>query len=303
VQLWRNPEARRQVVARVIDYAQSIARWSYEELDDAIRRGTRPDGEKIDGGLFSLVSEDSELDEQGFHDAVWGNLRLGRILLLIVGDGIREGVETLAKSLQMHAGFHFSLGIVEMALFKLPSGGYLVQPRILARTLNIERGIVKFADGMRIEPSPEAESAQPRTISEEQQLERLEKAAPEAAAALKRFEDQAEELGLSVEAAAKSLQVRWRGPDDVDYNLGGITPEGKLKTRMVNWRPDNIGRIDLAHEYLAKLAALVGGKVRQTEKADMMVERQMYRSSIEIGETLQLGKRPLPTWGGARIAK
>jgi len=35
--LWRNPEARRQVVAQVIDYAQAMARWSYAELEDAIR--------------------------------------------------------------------------------------------------------------------------------------------------------------------------------------------------------------------------------------------------------------------------
>jgi hypothetical protein len=34
--LWRNPEARRQVVAQVIDYAQSISRWSYEDLDTAV---------------------------------------------------------------------------------------------------------------------------------------------------------------------------------------------------------------------------------------------------------------------------
>lgn len=165
--LWRNPEARRQVVAQIIDYAHSMAAWSYQELQEAILSGKTPDGKKIEGRLFELVSEDSELDEQTFVDAVSRNLRLGRLLLLIVGDGIREGVETLTAYLQMHAGFHFSLGIVEMALFKLPSGAFLVQPRILARTLNVERGIVKFADGMRIEPPPEAEAGQPRTIGED----------------------------------------------------------------------------------------------------------------------------------------
>ena len=118
---------------------------------------------------------------------------------------------------------------------------------------------------MSIEPSPEAEAANPRTISEEQLREGLEKAAPEVAAALKRFEAAAEELGVAVEAAPKSLQVRWRGPDEVDYALCGITPEGKLKTRSVNWKPDRIGKVDLAHEYLAKLASRVGGKVRETD--------------------------------------
>ena len=58
--------------------------------------------------------------------------------------------------------------------------------------------------------------------------EGLRKAAPEAAAALDRFEEAAKKLGIVVEPASKSLQVRWRGPDDVDYNLGSLTPEGKL---------------------------------------------------------------------------
>lgn len=34
-----------------------------------------------------------DVDEQQFNDALTANLRLGRFLLLIVGDGIREGVE------------------------------------------------------------------------------------------------------------------------------------------------------------------------------------------------------------------
>ena len=70
---------------------------------------------------------------------------------------------------------------------------------------------------------------------------------------------------MNVEAAPKSLQVRWRGPDEVGYALAGITPEGKLKTRNVNWKPDDIGRVDLAHEYLGKVARLIGGKVRELE--------------------------------------
>jgi hypothetical protein len=35
--LWRNPEARRQVVGQVLDYAKELARWSYEELQGAVR--------------------------------------------------------------------------------------------------------------------------------------------------------------------------------------------------------------------------------------------------------------------------
>src|SRR4051794_8880528 len=34
--LWRNPEARREVVAQIIEYAKSLARWSFEDLEQAI---------------------------------------------------------------------------------------------------------------------------------------------------------------------------------------------------------------------------------------------------------------------------
>ena len=37
------------------------------------------------------------------------------------------------------------------------------------------------------------------------------------------------------------------------------------ETRPVNWNPDRIGKVDLSHEYLARIASLNGGKVRRTE--------------------------------------
>ena len=145
--LWRNPQARREVVAQVIDYAHGMSAWTYQDLEDAVRKSAVVDREKPPTTLYELIGEAAGIDEAGFVDAVSRNLRLGRMLLLIVGDGIREGVESLSGFLQMHAGFHFTLGIVEMPVFRLPHGGLIVQPRVLARTVNIERGIVKVAEG------------------------------------------------------------------------------------------------------------------------------------------------------------
>jgi hypothetical protein len=264
--LWKNPQARREVVAQVIDYAHSMTKWSYEDLESATRAGVRLDDEAVRGGLFSLVSDESDMDERDFVDALSRNLRLGRVLLLLVGDGIREGVETLAEYLQLHAGFHFALGIVEMSVFSFPPHGYLVQPRILARTVNIERGIVKLADSrISIEPIPVSESARVGGISEEQLRERLAHSAPAAYAALGRFEHEAEKLGVVVEAAQRSLQVRWIGPDDVAYALGGIRPDGELTTMTINYSPDRIGKVELAHEYLSRIAALMNKNVRRAE--------------------------------------
>jgi hypothetical protein len=49
----------------------------------------------------------ADLDEIGFTDALTHNLRRGRFLLLIVGAGIREGMEAIAEYLQPQAGLHF----------------------------------------------------------------------------------------------------------------------------------------------------------------------------------------------------
>ena len=63
--------------------------------------------------MLDLVREAGHtVDEIGFNDALTFNLRRGRFLLLIVGDGIRGGVEAIAEYLQAHAGLHFTLGLV-----------------------------------------------------------------------------------------------------------------------------------------------------------------------------------------------
>jgi hypothetical protein len=66
---------------------------------------------------------------------------------LIVGDGIREGVEAIAEYLQFHAGLHSSLGLVELHIYVMPNGDRLVVPRALARTAVITRNIVAVPDG------------------------------------------------------------------------------------------------------------------------------------------------------------
>ena len=36
--LWRNPDARRSVVAQIIDYAKEIAEWSYEQFIGIVQK-------------------------------------------------------------------------------------------------------------------------------------------------------------------------------------------------------------------------------------------------------------------------
>jgi hypothetical protein len=139
--LWRNPEARREVVSQILDYAKELARWSSSDLQREVSH-------RLGKPLLDIVrAVDPTTDETQFHDALTANLRRGRFLLLIVGDGIREGVEAIAEYLQLHAGLHFSLGLVELPIYALPNGDRLVAPRLLARTAVVTRNVVAAPDG------------------------------------------------------------------------------------------------------------------------------------------------------------
>ena len=111
--LVRNPQARREVIAQALDFARSVAGWHYQDLELAARQALRSDQVT----LWSQVSSLSELDETQFVDAVERRLRAGRILVLIIGDGIQEGVEALTESLQLHAGLHVALALVELSVW------------------------------------------------------------------------------------------------------------------------------------------------------------------------------------------
>jgi len=141
--LWRNPQARREVVGQILDYAKELGRWRYEDIQREVSSALKRPGNT----LYDLVRErHPDVAEDVFVDSAARCLRSGRFLLLIVGDGIREGVETMVTFLQEHAGLHFTFGLVEVALFEAPQGGRIVQPRVLARTTLLERTVLRPLD-------------------------------------------------------------------------------------------------------------------------------------------------------------
>jgi len=168
--LWRNPGAVRDVFAQIIDYVKELARWSYDDLEQAAQSAGvsgLPSGRQP---LLALVAAESdELDERAFLDQMCRNLRLGRVLLLIVGDGIREGVERMAEFLQQTPQLGFTLGLIEIGLFRTQSDkpdSLFVQPRIIARTREITRAVVEIRcpirpDDVVVSVPPEAEAAGP----------------------------------------------------------------------------------------------------------------------------------------------
>ena len=138
--LWRNPEARREVIGQILDYTKELASWSYKDLQRQVSLALNRSGNV----LFEIVESNSAgIDEAEFVDSVTRHLRRGEFLLLIVGDGIQETVANIVDFIQRHSGLHFNLALVEAALYRDAADHLIVQPRVLARTEIVQRFVVE----------------------------------------------------------------------------------------------------------------------------------------------------------------
>ena len=138
--LWRNQQARREVIGQILDYAKEVASWDYEDLQREVSLNTGMNGNVL---YEKVRKENSNLNEAEFVDNVSRHLKRGEFLLLIVGDGIREGVENIVDFVQRHSGLHFNLALVEAALYRDNAQNLIVHPRVLARTEIVQRFVIE----------------------------------------------------------------------------------------------------------------------------------------------------------------
>lgn len=265
--LWRNPQARREVVAQALDYVAALSAMSYEAFETACRKGRGLNAPS----LHALVADKPDaLDEAEFIDAVSRNLNRGRMLVIALGDGIRSEAEALVDLLQSHAGAHFTFALVELATWRNPATGDLIAlPSTLAQTVMITRGIVTIENGATlIKPvAPASPDARPSSISEELYFEELAKRDPAIPQAVKAFLARLEPLGVYPDLKA-SLNLKAELPGRAKpVNFGYITKSGKVSTDTLSWTTSD----DIAVPYNAGLAALIGGVVGRTSSGHSFV--------------------------------
>ena len=252
--LWQNSEMRRKVVAQALDYVAALTGMSYEAFETAVGKG-----QMAPKRLYDLLADHADvLPQRDFIDAVSLNLQRGRMLVLIVGDGIRTETAALVALLQSHAGSHFTLALVELAMWMIPgTKDILAVPHTLAQTVMIERGIVRIEQGViTVQPVPEDDRATPQSISMTAFWEDIAKRGAELPAAIRAFLQELEPNGVYTDLKA-ALTIR---ANLVDYGkslgFGYITRNGQFWPALPGWVPEHIWK-----PYLDSLAAVVGGKV------------------------------------------
>ena len=293
--LWRNPEARRTVVAQIIDYASHLSTWTYDALRQAVLSCRSHDAWTSSDPLVDLASDgDDDVDEREFVDRMNRNLRLGRFVLLIVGDGIHEGVEQMADFLNQTPQLQFTLGLVEMGLYALDDkahpADFFVQPRIVARTREVTRAVVEIKttvqpDAIIVSVPPTLPKAQGerRPITERAFLDQLsESSSPEVV----RFAQWVLE-----QAPAHDLTITWgdAGPllryEDAEtghrFTFGKLSRRGTLgDTHWLGGRCRMLGLdASIYQSYLDQVAALIPGATRRRFRTPSGTEREQVATS------------------------
>lgn len=138
--LWRNQEARRTVVAQIIDYAKELRKWSSERLNEIAAEYTLKkfgQASKIID-IMARLGHSTYSDEGELNTALSSNLENASFLLMIIGDGIRSGVREIADFLNENTSMALELALVELEIY--PHGGEtIVVPNTIVKTEIIER--------------------------------------------------------------------------------------------------------------------------------------------------------------------
>lgn len=288
--LWRNPEARREVLGQIIDYATALSSWSYGQLDAACAAASGR-------SLYELVStsgQDGLSDgEAGFIDAVSRNLAHGRFLLLVVGDGIREDVQRMASYIQGAPRLQFHLALVELRIHTSSDNQLrVVVPSVVAKTAEITRAVVtvEVAEQARIAvdvsvPVDDTPAAR-RTLTTEQFYARMgEITSPETVAFTRRILDTyGRDPRYTIEPRAASHVLKIRNPAGPrDFTVLVLRTDGRVHPGWLSGQCRAVGIApEVAFRFVADLSTIFAIPIHDT-----------YADSLASSASPQVVKR---TW-------
>jgi len=270
--LWRNPESGREVVGQILDYASALGACSWEDLEMRVRAGSYSPlkaGESLYQYAVRAFATDTP-HESEFIDATQKTLRTGRFLLLIVGDGIREGVERMLDHLHQHPQRHFTFGLVEIGIYENPAvfAGQILLPSLVAKTTEVIRAVVRVdATGpanVSVMTAPADEESRTgyrrRTLSEQEFLEALPNEATRQL--YDRLLEFAEELGAERTWRASSVSLRLPDPkgSSREMTLMVLDTDGRI---FIGFLSRQLGRLGLprtiASDYVKNLCRIFEG--------------------------------------------
>ena len=233
--------------------------------------------------VWAAVQSDEDIDQREFADTLSRNLSSGRFLLLIVGDGIREGMERMAAYLQRTPSLQFTLALVEMATYRLDAERdepLLVQPRVVARTQEVIRAVVRIEGeapagtkiGVEVPSEGDDGGGRRTTITEEEFYEQLKRGPYGGSEAAAFAQELIRELGdtqITIDWRRGGPALKYISEAGKPFSFGALQRSGEV---WLDWLADQCRRAEIASKiavrYFQGVNALVPGSalVRKAER-------------------------------------
>lgn len=146
--LWRNPQARREVLSQTLDYIKDLARKDFDWFEQQWKIH-RSKTQYSETSLMERISDlaGDETDTRNFIDRVNHALDRGDVLAMIVGDGIETRLQELVAHLcKDSAHLRYALALCELSFFQLGNtdmDGMIVVPRIVGNVEPVQRAYVR----------------------------------------------------------------------------------------------------------------------------------------------------------------
>jgi hypothetical protein len=150
--LSRNPEARREVIAQLLEYAAYLSEWTIFDIQREAEEFFKSDrcpsdlrGVSLDEALQRFLT-DSATDEgiESFKGKIEQNLRQGRIRLIVAVDEVGEQAQRIVTFVNSCSSFDIYL--LQISAFEQPGGRQIFVPTLhgYARKVSTTRDHVKW---------------------------------------------------------------------------------------------------------------------------------------------------------------
>ena len=233
-------------MAQILELAFAFSKWDYDSLDRYTKRFSKNQyGREM--SLFTLMQEsldEFETDEDEFRLQLEKSLNLGRMLVLVAGDKIRNRAFDILTALDRYPALGFEIAMIELECFQCEleqRRSLLIVPRLAQKSEIVERSVVevKIKEG---QSRPEVDVSRVKktkagggkTLTETEFWEKLKDKAPDDYQRIKEFVDDLKSDPL-IEILPGSNGLRFKRvlpESDRNISLFFITTDSLMHVRL-----------------------------------------------------------------------
>jgi len=275
--LWKNPQARREVVAQIFEYASLLKSLSYGDLVAKLKKSIGSG--KEDPILHQFKEHGIEFDEAKLIDNISYSLQTANFQLVIAGDGIRADLVNLTRNTNF-SGVIGDLSLLEIGLYQSSQGSIILVPSVPAKTETIVKTVILSPDGA------------PISFDDDEEIQNSEgttsRVSDEVKAANRKFWDQFIERS-SFEHPDQS-QPRRGGSNwakiDFPYPYGWITAyRGATNNRLGVFASVSDGNAEKARDFFFAREALLKEQLGEEIKLEFNTEQKDWGNGFFIAAT------------------